>query len=138
MLRVILGVVLAVLAAEAAGAQAPDLWRVVSDRKFATVIAYDTTRVKKLPHGRAEVWERFTLHPVRVDPDGTVGAVVLHLVVDCAAQQTAIRSAARYTPSGALITQTATFSTGDNDFSSETPGSVEESALHGICTALGL
>jgi hypothetical protein len=111
-------------------------WRLVSDPKFPTVVAYDTTRVTLLPHGRADVWERFLLHPPRSDPDGLVGSIVMHVVVDCSAQQTALRSAARYKPTGELISQTATFSAGDNDFSDEAPGSVESSALHGICARL--
>jgi hypothetical protein len=116
--------------------QSGDPWRVVSDPKFSTVVAYDTTRVTPLPRGRADVWERFSLHPPRSDPDGLVGSIVMRVVIDCSAQQTALRSVARHKPSGELISQTATFSASENDFSDESPGSVEASALHGICASL--
>ena len=60
----------------------------------------------------------------------------MHIVADCPALQTALRSVARYTPQGKLISQTATFSVRDNDFSDETPNSVEASALQGLCAVL--
>jgi hypothetical protein len=111
-------------------------WRVVSDRKFPTVVAYDTTRVARLPQGRVDLWERFTLHPPRHDPTGLVGSIVMRLIVDCPGKQSAVRSIARYAPDGKLISQTATFSVRDDDFSDENPGSVEASALEGVCAAL--
>jgi hypothetical protein len=119
-------------------AQAPGPWRVVSSPKFPTVVAYDTTRVTRLPHGRADVWERYTLHPPRHDPSGMVGSIVMEVVVDCPAQQSALRSIARYTPAGKVISQTATFTIHEDDFTSETAGSVDESALAGLCSALHL
>jgi hypothetical protein len=111
-------------------------WRVVTGHQFSTVVAYDTTRVTPVPRGRYDLWQRYTLHPPRVDPEGTVATILLRVVVDCAAKQTALRQAARYDKSGALIKQTAVFSAGENDFSDETPGSVEESALQTICLQL--
>lgn len=111
-------------------------WRVVSGPKFPTVVAYDTTRVKPLPSMRYDLWQRYTLNPPRKDPDGVVATIMLHVVVDCAARQTALRLAARYDKTGTLIAQTATFSTGENDFADEPPGSVEESALTTICSQL--
>jgi hypothetical protein len=122
----------------AARAQPAGTWRVISDPKFPTVVAYDTTRVIRLPHGRADVWERFTLHPPRHDPTGVVGSIVMRLVVDCAGQQTAVRTIARYAPGGKLLSQTATYSVREDDFSAENPGSVEASALGGLCAALHL
>jgi hypothetical protein len=113
-------------------------WRVISDPKFPTIVAYDTSRVTKLPHGRVDVWERFTLHPPRHDPDGVVGTIVLGVVVDCAAQQTALRSVARYNSSGTLISPERKFGLGEDSFSDEGPGSLEASALHGLCAALHL
>ncbi|GEM_PF-4063336 len=128
---------LAALSAHRVAAQTGDHWRVISDPRFPTVVAVDTSRITRLASGRADVWERFTLHPPRKDPDGLVGSIVMHVVVDCGAQQTALRSAARYRPSGVLISQTATFSAGENDFSDEAPGSVEASALRGVCALVG-
>lgn len=125
---------------DGAGAQQVSLtgphWRVVSSNAFPTVVAYDTTRVKLLSPGRFDLWQRYTLHPPRVDPDGVVATVVLHVVVDCGARQTALRLAARYDKAGTLIKQTAEFSAGQNDFADEPPGSVEESALTTICSEL--
>jgi hypothetical protein len=111
-------------------------WRVITGHQFSTVVAYDTTRVTPVRGGRYDLWQRYTLHPPRVDPEGIVATIVLRVVVDCAAKQTALRQAARYDKSGALIKQTALFSAGENDFSDEPPGSVEESALHEICQEL--
>jgi hypothetical protein len=119
-------------------AQGPGPWRVISASKFPTVVAYDTTRVTRLPHGRADIWERFTLHPPRHDPSAVVGSIVMEVVVDCPAQQSALRSIARYTPAGKVISQTATFTIHEDDFTSETPGSVDASALEGVCAALHL
>jgi hypothetical protein len=114
----------------------PAHWRVVTGSAFKTVVAYDTTRLTKLPAGRYDVWERYTLHPPRVDPDGVVATIVLHIVVDCAARQTALKNAARYDKTGKLIKQTAVFSAGENDFSDENAGSVEAAALQGVCAAI--
>jgi hypothetical protein len=111
-------------------------WRVISDRKFPTIVAYDTTRVTRLPHGRYDVWEQFKLHPPRRDPTGLVGSIVMRVVVDCVEHQSALRSIARYAPSGKLISQTATFTVHEDDFTTENPGSVDASALDGVCTAL--
>jgi hypothetical protein len=119
-------------------AQATGPWRVISNSKFPTVVAYDTTRVTRLPHGQADVWERFALHPPRHDPSGVVGSIVMQVVVDCPAQQSAVRSIARYAPDGKVISQTATFPIHVDDFTTENPGSVEESALQGLCAALHL
>jgi hypothetical protein len=113
-------------------------WRVVSGHQFSTVVAYDTTRIKPLPSGRFDLWQRYTLKPPRVDPDGVVGTIVLEVVIDCAARQSALRLAARYNKAGVLIKQTALFSAGENDFSDEPPGSVEESALQEICRQLAV
>lgn len=126
------------LGAAAVLAQATGAWRVISNPKFPTTVAYDTTRVTRLPHGRADVWERFTLHPPRHDPGGVVASIVMRLVVDCPQKMTAVRSIARYAPDGKLLSQTSTFSVREDDFSTENPGSVEESALAGLCTALHL
>jgi len=130
----------AVLAGLVAGSAGQDggAWRVISASKFPTVVAYDTTRVTLLPHGRADVWERYILHPPRHDPTGLVGSIVMRVVIDCVAQQSALRSIARYAPDGKLISQTATFSIRDDDFTDEIPGSVDASALEGVCTALHL
>ena len=62
----------------------------------------------------------------------------MQVVVDCPAQQSAVQSIARYAAHEKLIAQTATFPVKEDDFSSENPGSVEESALDGLCTALHL
>jgi hypothetical protein len=113
-------------------------WRVISAPRFPTVVAYDTTRVTLLPHGRADVWERYVLHPPRHDPTGLVGSIVMRVVIDCLAQQSALRSIARYAPDGTLISQTATFSIRDDDFTDEIAGSVDASALEGVCGALHL
>ena len=125
-------------AGASAFAQAPDPWKVVSNSKFPTVVAYDTTRVTPQPHGRAELYERFVLHPPRHDPTGVVGAIVMRVIIDCPAQQTAVRSIARYAPDGKLLSQTQTFTVREDDFTSENPGSVEASALQGMCAALHL
>ena|SRR6185437_6080990 len=124
------------LVAGAALAQGSGPWRVVSDPKFRTTVAIDTTRIVRLPHGRVDLWEQFLLRPPRHDRDALVGSIVLHIVADCPALQTALRSSARYTPQGKLISQTATFSVRDDDFTDETAGSVEASALQGLCTML--
>lgn len=91
-----------------------------------------------MPHGRADVWERYTLHPPRHDPSGVVGSIVMEVVIDCPAQQSALRSIARYTPAGKVISQTSTFTIHEDDYTSETPGSVDASALQGMCAALHL
>ncbi len=117
-------------------AQAHDPWHVVSGPKFPTVVAYDTSRVSPMPHGRAELYERFTLHPPRHDPVGVVGAIVMRVIIDCPGQQSAVRSIAKYAPDGKLLSQTQTFIVREDDFGPENPGSVEESALQSICTAL--
>src|SRR5579884_1498089 len=96
---VIVAGALAILASRPAAGQATTdagRWRVISDPKYPTVVALDTSRIAKLPHGRVEVWERFTLHPPRHDPTGVVGSIIMRVVVDCAAQQTALRSVAKY------------------------------------------
>jgi hypothetical protein len=111
-------------------------WRVVSDRKFSTVVAYDTSRVTRLPLGRVDVWERYTLHPPRHDPDGPVGSIVMRVVADCAAQQTAVESIAKYSPGGKLMSQHGPFPAREDDFTSEIAGSVDASALQGLCSAL--
>ncbi len=139
----VLGVLPTALGAQGAtlGAQvslAGPHWRVVSGHQFSTVVAYDTTRIKQLPAGRYDLWQRYTLNPPRVDPDGMVATIVLEVVIDCSARQSALRLAARYNKSGVLIKQTALFSAGENDFSDEPPGSVEESALQEICRQLAL
>lgn len=127
------------IASESVLTQPPGPWRVISSSKFPTVVAYDTTRLTRLPHGRVDVWERFELHPPRHDPSGAVVAsIVMQVVVDCPAQQSAVRSIARYAAHDKLIPQTATFPIKEDDFSSENPGSVEASALDGLCTALHL
>ena len=113
-----------------------DSWRVVSSPKFPTVVAYDTSRVTAMPHGRAELYQRFTLHPPRHDPVGVVGSIVMRVVVDCPEKTSAVRSIAKYTPGGKLLSQTQTFTIREDDFGPEDPGSVEESALQGICAAL--
>jgi hypothetical protein len=130
--------ILLAVAGASAAAQTTASWRVISSPKFPTVVAYDTTRVGRLPHGRVDVWERFALHPPRHDPTAVVGSIVMRVVVDCPGQQSAVRSIARYAPDGKLISQTATFTIREDDFSAETPGSVEASALDGLCAALHL
>ncbi len=119
-------------------AQAQSAWHVVSNSKFPTVVAYDTTRVSRLPHGRAELYERFTLHPPRHDPVGVVGSIVVRVIVDCPGQQSAVRSIAKYAQDGKVLSQTQTFTVREDDFSPENPGSVEASALQAICAALHL
>jgi hypothetical protein len=119
-------------------AQAQSVWHVVSNSKFPTVVAYDTTRVNRMPHGRAELYERFTMHPPRHDPIGVVGSIVMRVIVDCPGQQSAVRSIAKYAPEGKVLSQTQTFIVREDDFSPENPGSVEASALQAICTALHL
>ena len=131
-----LAIALTALSARPGTAQHGGPWRVISDHKFPTIVAYDTTRVVPMPHGRFDVWERFTLHPPRHDPTGLVGSIIMRLVVDCSARQSALRSVARYAPGGKLISQTATFMVRDDDFTDETVGSVEASALDGVCAAL--
>lgn len=124
--------------AASAFAQAHDSWHVVSSPKFPTVVAYDTSRVSPMPHKRAELYERFTLHPPRHDPVGVVGAIVMRVIIDCPGQQSAVRSIAKYAPDGKLLSQTQTFIVREDDYGPENPGSVEESALQAICTALHL
>ena len=92
------------IASESVLTQPPGPWRVISSSKFPTVVAYDTTRLTRLPHGRVDVWERFELHPPRHDPSGAVVAsIVMQVVVDCPAQQSAVRSIARYAAHDKLI-----------------------------------
>jgi hypothetical protein len=76
------------------------------------------------------------LHPARHDPTGDVGSIIMRVIVDCQAQQSALRSIARYAPGGKLISQTPTYSVRDDDFTDEIEGSVDASALAGLCAAL--
>jgi hypothetical protein len=136
LIRAFVGVLFFVAVGSGLQAQnGPDAhWRVVTGKTFKTVVAYDTTRVTKLhTPGRYDVWERYTLNPPRVDSAGVVSTIVLHVVLDCPALQSALKLAARYDKTGKLLGQTAGFSSGENDFTDENPGSVEEAALKGIC-----
>lgn len=130
--------VLSVVVARASAGQQGGPWRTISESRFPTVVAYDTTRVRKVAHGRVDVVERYTLHPPRHDPDGIVGSIVMGVIVDCSAQETALRSVARYSPSGKLLSPEQQFGTGEDSFSEEGAGSLEASALHGLCAALHL
>ena len=64
--------------------------------------------------------------------------IVMRVIVDCREQQTAVRSIAKYAPDGKVLSKTQDFMVREDDFTTENPGSVEESALQGICAALNL
>jgi len=113
-------------------------WRAVSAPKFTTKVWFDTVRVKQLGRGRVEVWEKWTLKTPRHDPDGMVATVIMQVVVDCAAEQSALKSIARYSPDHKLLREARTFMVRDDDFTTENAGTVEESVLKGVCGALHL